>query len=79
LIVDLTTISYIYRNPLKKLPAMSDDGFLINESHTILRYIADKYANGSSWYPADLKGRAAIDMYLDWSVALKSTPKKSES
>eukprot|EP01122_Echinamoeba_exundans_P000136 TRINITY_DN1011_c0_g1_i2.p2 TRINITY_DN1011_c0_g1~~TRINITY_DN1011_c0_g1_i2.p2 ORF type:complete len:173 (+),score=30.12 TRINITY_DN1011_c0_g1_i2:635-1153(+) len=45
---------------------MSDDGFLINESHTILRYIADKYAKGSSWYPSDPKGRAVIDMYLDW-------------
>lgn len=51
---------------MQKVPALNDDGFLVNESHTIMRYLVEKYAKGSQWYPSDLKQRAQVDMYLDW-------------
>lgn len=58
------------RNPLKKLPALSDDGLVIIESHTILRYLAEKFGNGNTLYPSETKSRLQVDMYLDWFVSL---------
>ncbi len=43
-----------------------DDGFVVYESHTILRYLATSRKVASHWYPQDLKKRTRIDMYLDW-------------
>jgi glutathione S-transferase len=55
----------MYSNPTKKLPCIDDNGFIIFESHTILRYLSEKYCT-SKWYPTDFKLRAKVDMYLDW-------------
>jgi len=56
-------------NPHKKLPAIKDGDFCLNESHTILRYLAAKYSVNDHWYPQDLKKRALVDNYLDWHHA----------
>jgi len=36
------------------------------ESHTILRYLAQKYNAPDHWYPKDLYARTRVDQYLDW-------------
>lgn len=51
-------------NPNAKVPVMDEDGFILWESHAILRYLAAKY--GPEWYPADLQQRAIVDQWLDW-------------
>jgi glutathione S-transferase len=56
-------------NPHKKLPAIKDGDFFLNESHTILRYLAAKYNVDDHWYPQDLKKRALVDNFLDWHHA----------
>ena len=53
-------------NPNGKVPAISDNGFNLSESHTILRYLAISKNCADHWYPADPKNRAKVDEYLDW-------------
>ena len=46
------------------LPRIDDGGFVLNESHAILTYLADKH----NWalYPKDPQVRARIEEYLHW-------------
>eukprot|EP00898_Chlorokybus_atmophyticus_P006108 jgi/Chlat1/6499/Chrsp45S05990 len=60
---------YAAINPLKKLPCMDDCGFLLPESHAILRYLATTRHTPDHWYPADPKQRARVDSVLDWHHA----------
>ena len=52
-------------NPVGKIPAMSDGDFNLFESGAIAKYLCDKA--GSSLYPKDLKQRAIVDQWLDFS------------
>ncbi len=39
----------------------------LHNSHTILRYLSQKYNTPDHWYPrSDLLKRTRIDSYLDW-------------
>ncbi len=51
-------------NPNAKVPVMEEDGFVLWESHAILRYLAAKY--GPEWYPDELQHRARVEQWLDW-------------
>ncbi|MCB9771513.1 MAG: glutathione S-transferase family protein [Candidatus Omnitrophica bacterium] len=51
-------------NPVGKVPAINDDGFILSESGAIIRYFADKV--GSSLYPKGLKERALVDQEMDF-------------
>lgn len=51
-------------NPNRLVPALEEDGFVLTESATILRYLAD--VADSSCYPRDLRARARVDEALDW-------------
>eukprot|EP01132_Coremiostelium_polycephalum_P002892 gene2892-3594_t len=55
-------------NPFSKVPTIiTEDGNTIYESHTILRYLSQKYTSASKFYPFDsLDKRTKIDMYLDY-------------
>ncbi len=53
-------------NPNGKVPAITDNGFHLNESHTILRYLATTKNCADHWYPSDPRKRARVDEYLDW-------------
>ena len=53
-------------NPAKQVPVMADGDFILAESHSILRYIAESRVLPDHWYPQDLKKRARVDEYLDW-------------
>jgi len=37
-------------------------------SHTIIRYLAEKYCEESSWYPKTVAIRAKIDNALEWNL-----------
>jgi glutathione S-transferase len=50
------------------VPVLVEDGLVLWESHTILRYLAAKYGP-PSLYPADLRDRALVDQWLDWKIA----------
>jgi glutathione S-transferase len=51
-------------HPAGKIPVLDDDGFVIFESNTTNRYLAQKYQ--SALYPDDLQKRAVIDEWVDF-------------
>jgi glutathione S-transferase len=53
-------------NPTGLVPTIDDDGFVLWESHAIVRYLAAKHGAGSLW-PGDLRVRADADRWMDWT------------
>ncbi len=56
--------AYVAVNPFGSVPAINDDGFVLAESNTILRYLARR-AQREDLYPADPQEAARIDQFLD--------------
>jgi glutathione S-transferase len=53
-------------NPMGAVPCMVEDGFILSECMTILKYLARKNKVADNWYPKDLKLEAKVNQYLDW-------------
>lgn len=62
----VNTAEFRRLNPNGLVPTIEDDGFVVWESGTVLRYLAAKHASGSLW-PQDVKARAEVDRWIDWS------------
>ncbi len=60
------TPQYQSLNPNALVPTIEDDGFVLWESHAIVRYLAAKNKARGLW-PDDLKARAEVDQWMDWS------------
>ena len=60
------TSHYRSLNPNALVPTIEDDGFILWESHAIVRYLAAKHKARVLW-PDDLKARAEVDQWMDWS------------
>ena len=56
---------YLEMNPMGLVPTMIEDDFVLWESNAITRYLCEKYGRGSL-HPADPRGRAAADTWMDW-------------
>lgn len=54
--------------PVGMIPVIDDDGVVVWESNTILRYLAAK-AGRNDLLPADAAGRARIESWMDWQVS----------
>jgi glutathione S-transferase len=51
------------------VPVVDDDGFVLRESNTIVRYLAAKYGQArAELYPADPGRRATIEAWMDWAA-----------
>jgi glutathione S-transferase len=62
---------YVDINPLAGIPALDDDGFVLTESNSILRYLANREGRGDL-YPAEHAQRAMVDAFLDrFSLTLR--------
>lgn len=57
--------AYLAKNPNALIPTIEDDGLVLWESNSILRYLAAKYAPDRFW-PADPADRAIGDKWMDW-------------
>ncbi|MGD8860630.1 MAG: glutathione S-transferase family protein [Myxococcales bacterium] len=55
---------YLKLNPWGLVPVLDDDGFVLTESSTILKYVADKVASRA--YPRELRARATVNERMDW-------------
>jgi glutathione S-transferase len=55
---------YIALNPVGGIPTLDDDGFVLAESHAILRYLAVREGRGDL-LPADPYERGRVDEFLD--------------
>lgn len=49
------------------VPVIEDDGFVLRESNTIVRYLAAKQGR-TDLYPTDLRARATIEAWMDWAA-----------
>jgi glutathione S-transferase len=65
------TPEYLRMNPNSLVPTIDDDGFVLWESHAIVRYLAAKHGAGSLW-PNDLRVRADADRWMDWAFTFQS-------
>lgn len=59
------TEEFLELNPNGKVPVIEDKGYVLWESHAILRYLADKHKL-EGWYPSGFAPRAQVDKWLDW-------------
>lgn len=58
---------FLARNPTGLVPLISDDGFDLWESNTIVRYLAGRYGAGLLW-PEDPETRALSDKWMDYQL-----------
>jgi glutathione S-transferase len=49
------------------VPVIEDDGFVLRESQTIVRYLASKHGR-EDLYPSGLKPRALAEAWMDWAA-----------
>ena len=54
-------------NPNSMVPTIDDDGFILWESNTIMRYLCEKHKKtAGDFYPSAIQERANVDKWLDW-------------
>jgi glutathione S-transferase len=64
------TPEYLKMNPTGLVPTMEDDGFVLWESHSIVRYLAAKHGAGRLW-PKELRSRADAERWMDWTYSFQ--------
>lgn len=72
----VNTPEYAAMNPNRKVPTIDDDGFVLAESNTIVRYLAARHGR-EDLLPTDAQARARIESWMDWasfSLAIAMTP-----
>ena len=65
--------SFTALNLAHAVPVLEDDGLVLAESHTIMRYLCDKH-DGQRFYPRDAASRAFVDQWLDWTHCKLNPP-----
>ncbi len=61
------TPEYLAMNPSGLVPTISDDGFSLWESNTIVRYVAARHGAGTLW-PEDPAERALAEKWMDFQL-----------
>ena len=64
------TPEYRRMNPNSLVPTIDDDGFVLWESHAIVRYLAAKHGAGTLC-PTDLRVRADAERWMDWAFTFQ--------
>jgi glutathione S-transferase len=64
---------YLAMNPNGLIPTVLDDGHVLWESNTILRYLAASYDTGALWEP-DPGKRAGGEKWMDWQLTVLAPP-----
>jgi glutathione S-transferase len=60
------TPEYRRLNPNGLVPTIDDDGFILWESHTIVRYLAMRHGQGTLW-PSEPRAWAEASKWMDWA------------
>jgi glutathione S-transferase len=68
----VNTPEYRQMNPNGLVPTLDEDGFIVWESHTIVRYLADKYGKGVL-RPMDLVPRTVANQWMDWAFTFQGS------
>lgn len=62
------TPEYRALNPNALVPVIvEDDGFVLWESNTIIRYLANRH-RPDAFYPVEARPRARVDQWIDWQA-----------
>ena len=61
----INTPEFLKLNPVGQVPTVIDDGFVMRESHAIVRYLAARHG-AKHLYPDDLRERQRIEQWMDW-------------
>jgi glutathione S-transferase len=67
------TPEFLRRNPAHAVPVLDDAGFVLAESHAIMRYLCQRHG-GERFYPVDIARRAEVDQWLDWTHCKLNPP-----
>lgn len=67
----VNTPEYRRMNPTGLIPTIDDDGFVLWESHSIVRYLAAKHGAGTLW-PTDPKVRAIANQWMDFAFSFQA-------
>lgn len=59
---------YLALNPMGLIPTMDEDGFVLWESNSIVRYLAGKDEAGTL-SPSDPRKRAEAERWMDWQLS----------
>jgi glutathione S-transferase len=63
--------AYLAMNPNGLVPTLEeDDGFLLWESNSIVRYLAGKHDKTGALEPKDPKARALASQWMDWQLSV---------
>ena len=68
----VNTPEYRKMNPNGLVPTMDENGFILWESHSIVRYLAAKYGKGVLW-PMDERTRATACQWMDWAFSFQGS------
>lgn len=66
----VNTPEYRRMNPNGLVPTMDEDGFVLWESHSIVRYLSAKHGRGVLW-PMDERTRAVANQWMDWAFSFQ--------
>ena len=64
------TPEYMKMNPNSLVPTIDDDGFVLWESHSIVRYFAARHGMGTLC-PAEPRARADAERWMDWAFTFQ--------
>ena len=67
----VNTAEYKKMNPNSLVPTIEDDGFVLWESHSIVRYLSAKHGMGALC-PADPRARADAERWMDWAFTFQN-------
>src|SRR3978361_144652 len=64
---------YRAMNPNSVVPTIEDEGFVLWESNSIVRYLAAKHSSGEP-YPMHPRARAEGERWMDWQLTTANGP-----
>ena len=72
----VNTPEYRKMNPNGLVPTLDEDGFILWESHSIVRYLAAKHGKGVLW-PMEERTRATANQWMDWAFSFQGAVRDS--
>ena len=66
------TAEYRKMNPNGLVPTLDDDGFILWESHSIVRSLSARHGKGVLW-PMDERERAVANQWMDWAFSFQGS------
>ena len=65
--LSLQSPQFLALNPGGLVPVIDDDGFILSESNSICRYLADRHGGGRL-LPPPSRERALVERWMDWQA-----------